>query len=376
MARKILILCIDGLGPAYLEASPTPNIDEMARLGSLTIGHAVIPSVTNVNNVSIVTGAPPARHGITANYTYDPHTGVETYMESAEYLTHPTIIQRAQGLGLSTAVLTAKRKLLALVGAGADYVSCAEQPDPQMVAQVGAPGDIYAADINVWLLRALRRVLRDRDPDLVYCATTDGMMHKYAPYQEPSLRHVQALDAVLGQILMDEPTREIYLTADHGMEAKRVGLDLSKILAAQGIAARAIPIIKDRYVAHHGNLGGACYVYLQDMDQREKAMGILQATEGVEVVYTREEAAEGLQLMASRIGDLLALGNRRSVFGTFDAPRTAVQLRSHGSRHESAVPILAYGGDPEARYRYNYDLVAQLGLGPSGGAGETGDRSG
>ena len=35
-------------------------------------GHYVIPSVTNVNNVSIVTGSHPDAHGITSNYWYRP----------------------------------------------------------------------------------------------------------------------------------------------------------------------------------------------------------------------------------------------------------------------------------------------------------------
>ena len=66
MPRKILILCIDGFGPEYLEMSPTPTLDRMARAGKLVIGRSVIPSVTNVNNVSIVTGVPPSMLGSTA----------------------------------------------------------------------------------------------------------------------------------------------------------------------------------------------------------------------------------------------------------------------------------------------------------------------
>ena len=37
----------------------------------------VVPSFTNPNNISIVTGAPPSVHGICGNYLLDPDTGRE-----------------------------------------------------------------------------------------------------------------------------------------------------------------------------------------------------------------------------------------------------------------------------------------------------------
>lgn len=359
---KILILCIDGLGPAYLDASPTPTIDRMAAEGTLTIGQSVIPSVTNVNNVSIITGVPPSLHGITSNYMLDVYTGQETYMESVEFLCYPSAISRAKALGMTTAVVTAKQKLLQLVGKDADLTLCAENPPSDMVSKVGIVGDIYSPDINLWLLRALRVLLRERDPDLVYCATTDGMMHKYGPDQEASIRHIQGLDAILGQILEDDPDRKIYLTADHGMSDKHWGVDLERVLSAQQIRARAIPIIKDRYVVHHGNLGGASYVYLHP-EVLPDAIAILGEAPGVEAVYPRREAARHFDLMAERIGDLLVLADADTVFGSFQEARVDVQLRSHGSRHESSVPILAYGGSSGGHYCYNYEVVAHLGLG-------------
>ncbi|MBM3187295.1 MAG: nucleotide pyrophosphatase [Chloroflexi bacterium] len=362
MARRMLILCMDGLGPEYLAASPTPNIARLAEAGSLVTGQAVIPSVTNVNNVSIVTGAPPSRHGITSNYMLDTRTGEETYMESAEFLCYPSVLQRGRALGLTTAVLTAKKKLLQLVGAGADYTLCAEEPPPDMVREIGAPGDIYSPDINLWLFQALRVVLQERDPALVYCATTDGMMHRYGPEREESVRHVQGLDALLGQIVDDNPDREVYLTADHGMTDKSWGVDIERALADEGIVARAIPIIKDRYVVHHSNLGGASYVYLQRPEQAGEALEALRLFPGIEEAYLRDEAALAFDLMAERIGDLFVLADRRTVFGTFEAARAPVSVRSHGSRYESAVPILAYGGDRRQAYQWNYDIVARLGI--------------
>jgi len=362
MPRKVLIICVDGLGPDYLHKSPSPNLDRMAAEGSFQIGQSVIPSVTNVNNVSIITGKPPSVHGITSNYYLDHTTGRESYMESAEYVLCPTVLQRARAQGMSTALLTAKQKLLRLLDTGADYSLSAEKPDKQMIREIGPAQDIYSPDINPWLFRALRLVLQERNPDVAYCSTTDGMMHKYAPDQEESIRHIQALDSILGEIIDDNTDREVYLTADHGMSAKSRGVDLEKALRSEGIEARAIPIIKDRYVAHHQNLGGASYIYLQDESLGEEALGILQSCVGVEAAYHCEAAARRFDLMADRIGDLFVLGDQQTVFGQFETVEVPVAVRSHGSLHESAVPIIMYGSRTEHTYHRNFDIVGQLGI--------------
>lgn len=358
MPRKILIICVDGLGPEYLEMSATPNIDRMAEYS--VVGRSVVPSVTNVNNVSVITGTPPRVHGITSNYWLDKATGAETFMESPEFLCCPTVIQRARRKGLSTALLTSKKKLLRLLDTGADYSLAAEDPDAEMMRKVGPKEEIYSAEINLWLFRALRQVLAERDPDVAYCTTTDWMMHKFAPEEEPSILHIQGLDTILGEVLSDNPDREIYLTADHGMSPKTRGVDIEKILESQGIGARAIPIIKDRYVAHHQNLGGASHVYLEDPDRADEATGILQSFPGIESIYPREETAQQFDLMAERIGDLFVLGDRDTVFGTFDAIEVPVEVRSHGSEYESAIPIVAYGRGKSINLQRNFDIVAQL----------------
>ena len=259
-------------------------------------------------------------------------------------------------------LLTTKNKLLPMLQAGADYCCTAESPDAETIEKVGPAEDIYSAAINHWLFRALRLVLRRRDPDLVYCSTTDFIMHKYAPHEEPSLQHIAGFDAILGEILDDNPQREIYLTADHGMNHKSRGIDLQKILAAGKIAARAVPLIMDRYTAHHEGLGGVAYIYLDQPASIDEALALLRDTAGIEHAYTRRDAAHQFDLLAERIGDIMVLGDKDTVFGAFDVTPTPVSLRSHGSRHESAVPIIAYGAPVRNHYRRNYDVVAQLGI--------------
>ena len=63
-ARPLVVVCVDGCEPDYLAqaflAGAMPYFATAAARGESLLGSAVIPSFTNPNNLSIVTGVPPA----------------------------------------------------------------------------------------------------------------------------------------------------------------------------------------------------------------------------------------------------------------------------------------------------------------------------
>jgi len=358
MNPKTIFICLDGCGPEYIEQSDTPNIDRIAKEGFYWKGKSVIPSVTNVNNVSIITGSPPSIHGITSNYYFDRKSKRGVFMESPDFLLTETVLQKAKRVGLSTAALTTKDKLANILGIGVDTVISAESPPDWLLNKLGQPGHIYSADINIWLFRALLAVLAERQPDVTYLATTDYMMHKYPPDAEESREHIGALDKLLGDVLNEYDAR-VFITADHGMSDKTVAIDLAQILLNEGIKAEAIPIIKDRYVAHHSNLGGAAYIYADEKDI-DRAVKVLKGRPGVEEVYLQDEAAEKFSLYKERIGDIFVLAGRDYVFGGLEKPEMEVSIRSHGSRYESEVPIIGRGMKPSKRWEKNFEITRWL----------------
>ena len=357
--RKVLIICIDAGGHDYLAASDIPNIRRLADTGFYRCANSVIPSVTNVNNVSIATGCFPARHGITTNYHVDRETGKGAFIEDSRFLLVPTLFERAKSAGFAekTALLVTKKKLLRMLEGGADVRIAAEAPSAEYVESIGKVESIYSSEINWWLFRALRKVLRDENPDIVFCSTTDWAQHKFAPDEEASQRHMTVLDRIFGEIVGDNPNREIYITADHGMSAKTNALDLGRWLTEHGVKASAIPIIKDRYVAHHGNLGGAAYIFLKEPGECARAVGLLEDAPGVEETYTAAQAAETFRLHGERIGDIFVLADLDTVFGELEQTMVEVSLRSHGSRYESYVPVIGYNSSWRAEdFGYNVDV--------------------
>src|SRR5918996_2045743 len=113
--QRLIIAMYDGLGLDYIEASPIPVLNEMMARGLFRPVSAVFPTVTNVNNVSICCGAWPKDHGITGNSYFDETTGSADYMESADFIRVPTILQRAADRGVASALLTCKEKTIRLL---------------------------------------------------------------------------------------------------------------------------------------------------------------------------------------------------------------------------------------------------------------------
>src|SRR2546422_7557214 len=121
-ARPVVVICLDGSADEYLDAALArglmPNLQGMAVDGYRGLARAAMPSFTNVNNASIVTGAPPSVHGICGNFFYDAATAREVMMNSARYLRAETIFPAAARAGRKVAVLTAKEKLRDIFAAG------------------------------------------------------------------------------------------------------------------------------------------------------------------------------------------------------------------------------------------------------------------
>jgi phosphonoacetate hydrolase len=139
--------------------------------------------------------------------------------------------------------------------------------------------------------------------------------------------------------------------------------DLEKVCAARGVPIRiAISVDRDKYVKHHRGYGGVAWVYCKSDAQVDRVAKILTAIDGVESVLTRSEAGRRFHLMTSRIGDLVVLGDKDTVFGELDSESEPLpaEYRAHGSLHEVEVPLLIYNCETRlsaADFQFNLDLA-------------------
>ena len=344
--QRVIVLMVDGLGPDYITASTMPVLTSWQKRGIGKIVNGVMPSVTNANNTSICCGAWPEKHGITANFYLDETTGREEYMESADLVLAPTLFERARSAGVTSALLSSKKKTITLLPRGSSIVLSAEIPTPEWTERLGKAPDIYSAEINHWLLKAALWILRHQpEVGVLYIHTTDYPMHMWPPEAVQSRRHLSGLDTLLGELSAAAPDAAILLTADHGMHHKTRCWDLMKACAARGVTLRtAISAEQDKYLKHHSGFGGTSWVYLKSNRDSDRAAAVIQKLPGVQEVLTRTEAARRFRLMPSRIGELVALGDRDTVFGSLDSESVNLpaEYRSHGGLSEAKVPLVIH----------------------------------
>ena len=378
-----VVVCIDGCEPDYLAQAVAgghmPWLKRTLALGSGLIADCVVPTFTNPNNLSIVTGAPPSVHGICGNYLFDTASGTEVMMNDAKWLRAPTLLAALADAGKSVAVVTAKDKLRSLLGhklrgicfsaEKADQVSLADNGIADVLALVGKPvPSVYSADLSEFVFAAGVKLMQRARPDLMYLSTTDYIQHKHAPGTPGANAFYAMMDGYLGQL--EAMGCVIALTADHGMNAKVAMDGTPDVVYLQdwfdawlgAATARVILPITDPYVVHHGALGSFATVYLPQGVDPAAACVRLQALAGMELVLTRAQAAERFELPADRIGDLVAVSGRFTVIGTsaarHDLSALEVPLRSHGGISEQRVPLILNralpGLDRQRRLR-NFD---------------------
>ena len=365
-AGPVAVVCVDGCEPDYVtravEAGAMPYLTAALRGGTDLVVDCVIPSFTNPNNLSIVTGASPAVHGISGNYFYDPETGAEVMMNDPKYLRAGTILAAFARAGAAVAVVTAKDKLRRLLGhelrgicfssEQADRTTEAEHGIADALGFVGRPlPSVYSAELSEFVLAAGARLLETRRLDLLYLSTTDYVQHKHAPGTPGANAFYRMLDGHLARL--DGLGATVVVTADHGMNAKTDAAGAPRVVYLQDALdgwlgagrARVILPITDPYVVHHGALGSFATVYLPPDVAPGDAIARIQALGGLELVVDRKQACERFELPQDRVGDVVAIGERHVVLGTsaarHDLSGLDAPLRSHGGLSEQRVPLLS-----------------------------------
>jgi phosphonoacetate hydrolase len=388
--QPLVVVCVDGCEPDYLTqavaAGAMPWLGPTLDRGTNRLADCVIPSFTNPNNLSIVTGAPPAVHGICGNYFWDADAGVEVMMNDPKYLRAESILAAFSQAGARVAVVTAKDKLRRLLGEGlrlgadgtavcfsserAAETTRAEHGLDDAAAWLGRPvPSVYSADLSEFVFAAGVKLMETARPDLVYLSTTDYIQHKHAPGTTEANAFYRMMDGYLARL--DALGATVALTADHGMNGKTDSAGRPQVIYLQDVLdgwigagrARVILPITDPYVVHHGALGSFATVHLPAGADVAGTVSRMAALPGMELVLDRDTACPRFELPKDRMGDVVAVSRRDWVIGTSGAKHDLsgldVPLRSHGGISEQRVPLLVSRPTPtlaaDARLR-NFDI--------------------
>src|SRR5262249_5398002 len=388
-AARTVVICFDGCDPRYishgLSAGLLPNISKITSEGFYAIADAAMPTFTNPNNMSIVTGAPPKVHGISGNYYLDKATGREVMITDASLVSSGTILAALADAGVQVAAIAAKDKLRKMLGSGlkgicfsserAREATLKENEIEQVERLVGrSTPDMYSPDLSLFVLDAGIKLLEVHCADVLYLSLSDMVQHSAGPGEELADTFNREVDKRVGRML--KLGAVVAIVADHGMTDKCTPdgepqvVYLEKALNDQFGAGsvRVICPITDPFVKHHAALGSFVRVYAMGSVPAQVLMDAAARIRGVALVLDGESAAARYEMPVEREGDFIAIGDTYTAIGSRPEEHDVAglnghRLRSHGGLSEQPVPFLlsrplnaAYRTVATSRRLRNFDI--------------------
>lgn len=365
--RPTVIVCLDGFDPDYLShgirSGILPTMKSFRDEGFVGFVDAAVPTTTNTNNTSIITGVPPAVHGINGNYYLDVETGEEIMITDAKRLRCETILGAMSEVGVSTVVATAKDKLLQVLTYGmkdgigfssetADKATLDRNGIENIEQLVGRkkPSQ-YSSDLSLFAFDAALAIFERDKPLLTYVSTSDFIQHQFAAGEPGADEFHRAVDERLAKFV--KLGAVVALTADHGMSDKCDDAGEPNVIYLEDKlndgfgsgSVRVICPIADPFVKHHGALGAFVRVHFLKNGNLDEMMNFVKQLHGIELVLPKEAVAKKFDLPVDREGDFAVFSDRRTVVGARKVDHDLSQLnnhhlRSHGGLGERRVPFI------------------------------------
>lgn len=364
--KKVIIFVIDGCALEYLNSKTAPNLFRLSKeKGFMKKIKCQIPSVTNVNHACILSGQFPENTKVVGNYYYHPDTKEEGFIEEKGFMKSPTIIQIYKKHGYKTALLTVKGKILGVYGEGVDIGISVQSPNQDILKRLNLDTPPKISDISSteWIMKETLACVKKEDPDFIYCTTNDYCFHHYGPDHPFSKEQIKWIDYYVNEIHKMDPNRQIYLTADHGMNQKHTIINFQHIIDNHGIPAYCLAPLKDRYVENHiYQEGGILFVFLENKDDADQLKDLVSTIPEIESILSCEEAAKKYHLPVDSIGDYVLFSAEDCAFGEVEDERLYTDsVRTHGSLYEREIPLLAISPiQSKDKYKYSKDIVYNL----------------
>ncbi|KAJ5175117.1 uncharacterized protein N7482_000994 [Penicillium canariense] len=360
--QPTVVICVDGFDPEYLESGIQsgilPTFKQFIEKGFHATAKSCMPSFTNPNNVSIITGAPPSIHGIAGNFFLDRESGEERMITDDSLLRGSTLLEQMFQRGVRVAAVTAKDKLRKILAHGLQGAICfSAERAADCTLEVNGIADVeqwlgqpapsqYSGELSLFVLDAGIKLLQEGKSDFLYLTLSDYIQHKHAPGDREADDFMKSIDERLQKLAALAPV--IGITGDHGMSQKSNSLGEPNVLFLEEVlninfgpeASKLICPITDPFVRHHGALGSFVRVYLKDPSQLEPMVAFCRSLPEV------EEALSGkYDMPLDREGDIVVISKSHAVIGSKPSNHDLSNikdhpLRSHGGLSEQAIPVI------------------------------------
>jgi predicted AlkP superfamily pyrophosphatase or phosphodiesterase len=300
--RLVVLISVDGL-PADVLGDPSLHIPTLRRLiaeGATAEGlRCSFPTVTWPNHTTLVTGVPPARHGVLANSYYDRAQKKvvallpDPLFDKDEIVKVPTIYDLAHAAGLTTAgiIWPASRNAKSLdwtvpdCGTKELWDKYGTASWMEELRKDGIPVDLQESWAKNnggvqrdWMYaRATAQVILKHHPNLVllHLVEMDHVEHAKGPRTPDAAwaasqaddRVRDVIDAISASGRKDRAT--VFVVSDHGFLGFTKQINVGVALKKAGLQAASV------------GQGGASFVYVSGPGDAEKVKAAFADVEGI-----------------------------------------------------------------------------------------------
>jgi predicted AlkP superfamily pyrophosphatase or phosphodiesterase len=317
-SSHVVLISLDGFMASALDDPylPLPALRKLAAAGAAAkTMRPVDPTVTWANHTSMITGVPPAGHGVIYNGLLIREPGVaprtEPWRDRKELVHARTLYDAAHEKGLTTAQVD----WVAIQNAGITW-EFPERPDPTggLAQEVVKAGIISQGDLETFHTRniifrdhiwteAAAHILRRHQPNLLlfHLLTLDSTQHRYGPRTPAAMSAMVHLDTQVARIVqaIDDSgmaaRTTVIVVSDHGFKAVKRQIRPNVVFAQAGLLNVEASKIASAQV-YSVPEGGTALVYVTVPDESgallAKARSALDGLEGVESVIEAPEFAK------------------------------------------------------------------------------------
>lgn len=292
----LVIISVDGLRPVeYSRADSTlvkmPVLRAMAQRGCASAGvTAEFPTITFPNHTTMMTGQPPAVHGIVSNALFDPFNitpGGLYYF--AEQIRVPTLWDVVKDHGGSTAAIswpvTVGARIDYLVPDYKDFRNTSELAMARALSTPGLLTDIENHTTRIepgkmddaWRAHAAAYLFARYKPTLTLLHLVEGdeAQHTHAPGSPQAIQTLEHLDRIIGE-LQEQVERAAgsegvawLIVSDHGFQAYDHHFHPLVALQSMGYVTYGNPGQFQSWRVQVRNGGGMAALVARDGNDRE-----------------------------------------------------------------------------------------------------------
>jgi predicted AlkP superfamily pyrophosphatase or phosphodiesterase len=385
--RVVVLMSVDGLANFYMDdpAAEMPTIRKLAAEGAQAASmRASNPTVTWPNHVTLVTGVPPARHGVLGNNYFDRVKQEkvaliwEPLFDKDEIVKVPTVFDLAKAAGLKTAAVRwpATRNARTLDWTCPDVgldelllkyttpellddcraagITLTQSPDG--TGKIGTQTLAESIAMDVMWTRVFNMILEKHRPNLglLHVVAVDHTEHAEGPRSHEAYEAIRAADGqvrmVWEQLQKEFPgNATLFVVSDHGFSENKTAVLPNVILKQKGL----VEVDGDKVTGGAVTIlpqGGSAFVYITDEANHEsiaqQVKGALAGAEGISKVIGPDEfSAYGIPnpRRDPRAPDLVLFAKMNYYFGDTAGGSIAIETKgerrgSHG--HDASFPDL------------------------------------